>query len=454
MNRNNKKEVLSRRAFFKKSAAKILPIIGMTIVGPTYIVSCTEKNNCNGNCEITCEGSCDGSCTTSCTGSAIGQGCGNGCSNGCLSTCKETCTSSCGIGCSTGCASSCDTNCSSACNNSCGSECANACSSSCSNTCEEQCRNSANNGTSSEDVSDATGLIDGYEYVDLGLSVKWARYNFKNKASSNYHAESPFDGGTAQYLYRGLYSTSSDINTVLINNGYWRGDSIQGTDFDIITHYWGSRWRTPTVDEFQELLNNCSREFVTRHNRNGLLLTSRINGRSLFLPADGEIYNGEIGNVDYTGSYWTAIIYTLQSATELYYYFFSRTHDSLNNSDQYTERKSLRGVTNGSGGGSNNCNNNCTNSAYSNTCSNCQTGCSTTCSGQCRADCEGSCINGCSTLCGGQCHYSCGGTCSAYARGNACTGGTCATSCTTYCYHTCNLACSESCMSCCINSNS
>lgn len=47
----------------------------------------------------------------------------------------------------------------------------------------------------------------------------------------------------------------------------------------------------PTNDEFQELYNNCTREWTTLNGVNGLLFTSNVNGNTLFFPAAG-LYSG------------------------------------------------------------------------------------------------------------------------------------------------------------------
>ena len=68
----------------------------------------------------------------------------------------------------------------------------------------------------------------------------------------------------------------------------------------------GSSWKMPTPEQFEELFDNCT---VTRKNVggvNGLVLTSKINGKSVFFPASG-FYNGT--SLTYRGSfgyYWSS----------------------------------------------------------------------------------------------------------------------------------------------------
>ena len=49
----------------------------------------------------------------------------------------------------------------------------------------------------------------------------------------------------------------------------------------------------PTAAEFDELINNCTIEKTTVNGVNGYLLTSKINGNSIFLPMAG-CYNFDL----------------------------------------------------------------------------------------------------------------------------------------------------------------
>lgn len=75
----NNEELQSRREFLKKTAKGALPILGISLFGPTILTSCEKekdevshgcKNYCTGSCDSSCAGSCD-----SCTGSCDGSGC-------------------------------------------------------------------------------------------------------------------------------------------------------------------------------------------------------------------------------------------------------------------------------------------------------------------------------------------------------------------------------------------
>lgn len=123
----------------------------------------------------------------------------------------------------------------------------------------------------------AQNTVNGHEYVDLGLSVKWA--------TCNVGAEKPYNGGdqywwgrTLPLRYYGDYK-KKDCNT-------WKRyieDYTGWSTCDVATYEWGSPWRTPTIEELKELYDNCTFEYK-KGPYGGILLTSKRNGATLFLP--------------------------------------------------------------------------------------------------------------------------------------------------------------------------
>ena len=81
MQKNKKNEELqSRREFFKNAAKGALPILALTVLGPSILSSCEKddddddngdscKGSCKGSCKISCSGSCSGACISDCYGS-------------------------------------------------------------------------------------------------------------------------------------------------------------------------------------------------------------------------------------------------------------------------------------------------------------------------------------------------------------------------------------------------
>lgn len=81
MKKSEKNEELqSRREFLKKTAKGALPILGISLFGPSILTSCEKDDKKDGKCSCsnTCSGSCDGDCSGDCggcSGTCRGSGC-------------------------------------------------------------------------------------------------------------------------------------------------------------------------------------------------------------------------------------------------------------------------------------------------------------------------------------------------------------------------------------------
>ena len=127
-----------------------------------------------------------------------------------------------------------------------------------------------------------SGTVGGHDYVDLGLSVKWATCNLQ--------ANNPWDYGD-HYAW-----TSSNSS-------------------------WGSSWRMPTKQEMEELLT-CTIEWTIYHNTGGYRITGP-NGRSIFLPAAGSAYDAgdKPTDMDEEANYWSSTV------NDRYVYYFYVSSD-------------------------------------------------------------------------------------------------------------------------------
>lgn len=93
-----KKENLeSRREFFKNAAKKALPILAISLLGPSVLSSCGEDEpddpSGSGGGSKRCGGMCSANCRNECRGNAAyaPASCKSGCKGACLSTCKTSC---------------------------------------------------------------------------------------------------------------------------------------------------------------------------------------------------------------------------------------------------------------------------------------------------------------------------------------------------------------------------
>ena len=133
--------------------------------------------------------------------------------------------------------------------------------------------------------------------IDLGLSVIWACYNVgaaKEQQNGNYYAW-------------GEKETKKEYTAA--NYKLPKKDNISGdTNYDVATTWnvgKNSGWRMPTKAEVQELIDNCDMEWTTYKKVQGLRVTSRINGNTMFLPAAGNKYGKKVYSNGIGGCYWT-----------------------------------------------------------------------------------------------------------------------------------------------------
>ena len=122
---------------------------------------------------------------------------------------------------------------------------------------------------------DLVGAHNGYEYVDLGLSVKWATCNVGATEPENI-------GG-----YVAWGETSSKDSYTSGNYTYSANPATLPLSADIANSYMGGNWRMPTADELQELIDNCTWTTLGSGATARFKITSDINGNSIIIPAVG-----------------------------------------------------------------------------------------------------------------------------------------------------------------------
>ena len=165
----------------------------------------------------------------------------------------------------------------------------------------------------------------GHEYVDLGLSVKWATCNVgatKPEEYGDYFAwgetqpKSTYDWSTYKYC-NGSETTLSKYNN---SSSYGTVDNKTTLDLsdDAARANWGGSWRMPTRAEQDELRNNCTWTWTTQNGVNGYKVTSKSNGKSIFLPAAGDRVGSSLDAAGAYACYWSS---SLNSDTPNYAYY-------------------------------------------------------------------------------------------------------------------------------------
>ena len=82
------------------------------------------------------------------------------------------------------------------------------------------------------------------------------------------------------------------------------GDIITGTH-DVALVKWGESWQIPTLQQFRELLDNCSSEWTSVNDVEGRRFTGP-NGACIFLPAAGNRNGGSRILAGSSGNYWSS----------------------------------------------------------------------------------------------------------------------------------------------------
>jgi hypothetical protein len=179
--------------------------------------------------------------------------------------------------------------------------------------------------------------------VDLGLpsGTKWADRNIGAGAPEGNGLY--FSWGNVEGHEKGSGYDFSDVAYSSTTGAALTGDIPVNSTYDAARANLGGSWRMPTTAEFAELFNTeyTTHEWVTRNGINGRLITSRINGNSVFLPAAG-FYNGTTLNGDGTGGrYWSSSLY---SQTDAYYLDFASSYIMPQNFNYRFGGRTLRAV--------------------------------------------------------------------------------------------------------------
>lgn len=162
-------------------------------------------------------------------------------------------------------------------------------------------------------VMDLPNTHNGHEYVDLGLSVKWATCNVGSnepeKFGDNYgwgelerkhyycnedyrFYEYDYDKNDGSFTILKYSNTSPDKKV---------SKKVLEKKDDVAFVQWGDIWRTPTAKEFQELIDKCIWEWACINGIWGYVVSSKneANENFIFLPVRETESKYEIFDRDY-----------------------------------------------------------------------------------------------------------------------------------------------------------
>ena len=149
------------------------------------------------------------------------------------------------------------------------------------------------------------------EIVDLGLSVKWAKWNMGAKSESDYGGYFGWGDPTGELFSNDVTDYAKGLTT----------KDIGGTKYDIARAQWGGKWRLPTTKELKEL-EKCTWSFTSNYNDKGIAgwIVSN-NGKQLFFPRAG----------------WRRSDNSSHGISKDAYYWSSELSDSNPNSAKYAQ---------------------------------------------------------------------------------------------------------------------
>lgn len=194
------------------------------------------------------------------------------------------------------------------------------------------------------------GSEKGYQYIELGLSVRWATFNIGAITPEEYgdtYAWGENEHKDAFYLweeYKWCGSSRETLTKYCTSSSYGAVDHKTTLDpEDDVAHVrWGGSWRMPTKAELIELKENCTWTWYGIGNTEfngvaGYKVTSKIKGytdRFIFLPAGGYRQTESLHFAGYEGYYWSSTLYTGGPFNSWSLYFDSKDVDA----NRYTAR--------------------------------------------------------------------------------------------------------------------
>ena len=159
----------------------------------------------------------------------------------------------------------------------------------------------------SSDNTETSGMENGHEWVDLGLSVKWATCNvgaIQPEEFGDYFAWGEVEPKPTYNWDTYKYYDGSNFTK------YTGSDkTVLDSEDDAATANWGGAWRMPTKAEQDELRNNCTWDWTTQNGVKGYKVTGP-NGNSIFLPAAGYMNEGTLYDAGSYGDYWSSSFFT------------------------------------------------------------------------------------------------------------------------------------------------
>ena len=200
------------------------------------------------------------------------------------------------------------------------------------------------------------------EFIDLGLpsGTLWMKQNIGAENETDYGLY--FQWGDI-VGYNGdealVYSTWS---TCPVNGGniFYNSASISAWDKEHLTNgvlntnvdaayvHTEGKAKIPTIEQYQELLNETKHSWVTNYNGTGIngrkFVCKTDSSKYIFIPASGNAWNGSFYFVGISGDLWSSSVDASGAQDANYLLFYSVIYDVYGSSRYYG--RCVRGVQN------------------------------------------------------------------------------------------------------------
>ena len=179
-----------------------------------------------------------------------------------------------------------------------------------------------------KEASTANSIVkEMHEYVDLGLSVKWATCNVgaeKPEASGDYFAwgETKPKKNYAWSTYKYCKGTNRTMIKYCTKRSFGYDGFVDNkveldVEDDVARVNWGGEWRMPTYNELEELRVKCKWEEMKQNGVKGYKVVGP-NGNSIFLPSAGykagmDVYSDVLDGLYCSSSLYEDYPYTVST---------------------------------------------------------------------------------------------------------------------------------------------
>ena len=151
----------------------------------------------------------------------------------------------------------------------------------------------------------ATCNIGANKVTDSGLLFQWGRVDGYKYGDTNHkfrtNAQNLEDGSSSQYI------------PITSSGKTYKANDILDLADDAAHVNMGGKWKMPTQTQYSEMFNNTTRTVIkdlkNKQKVIGMLFTSKINNKRLFVPFAGYWYNGSFGSAGSDAYVWSSQVH-------------------------------------------------------------------------------------------------------------------------------------------------